>query len=84
MTSMIYSTEAAYKVHDPHVLEYLGGEIFHVLDDVVKGADVVAILTGYDEYFELDAKGLMEQEHPVVVDGRNVIEADGFIGAEFV
>lgn len=66
------------------MLEYLGGEIFHELDDVVKGADVVAILARHDEYFELDAKGLMEQEHPVVVDGRNVIEADGFIGAEFV
>jgi hypothetical protein len=51
------------------------------------GTDVVAILTGHDEYFSLDTgvlKGLMGQERPVVVDGRNVVDADGFIGAGFV
>ena len=71
-------------VHDPHVLEYPGVDISHELSDVVRGADVVAILTGHDEYFSLDAgvlKGLMGQERPVVVDGRNVVDADGFIGA---
>ena len=62
-------------------------DISHKLSDVVKGADVVAILTGHDEYFGLDAgvlKWLMGQEHPVIVDGRNVLDADGFISAGFV
>ena len=75
------------EVHDPHVLEYPDVDISHELNDVVKGADVVAVLTGHDEYFGLDAKvlkGLMGQEHPVIVDGRNVVGADGFIGAGFV
>ena len=74
-------------VHDLHVMEYPDMEISHDLSDVVKGADVVAILTGHDEYFGLDAevlKGLMGQECPVVMDGRNVVDADGFIGAGFV
>ena len=74
-------------VHDPHVLEYPGVSIIHELDDVVKGADVVAVLTGHDEYFKVDAgmlKGLMGVESPVIVDGRNVVDADGFIGAGFV
>ena len=74
-------------VHDPHVLEYPGVDISHELSDVVKGTDVVAILTGHDEYFALDAgdlKDLMGQGCPVVVDGRNVVDADGFIGAGFV
>jgi UDP-N-acetyl-D-mannosaminuronic acid dehydrogenase len=74
-------------VHDPHVREYPGVDISHELSDVVRGADVVAILTGHDEYFSLDAgvlKGLMGQERPVVVDGRNVVIADGFVGAGFV
>ncbi|HJH30206.1 MAG TPA: nucleotide sugar dehydrogenase, partial [Methanosarcinaceae archaeon] len=74
-------------VHDPHVLEYPGVSIIHELDDVVKGADVVAVLTGHDEYFRVDAerlKGLMGVECPVIVDGRNVVDADGFIGAGFV
>jgi len=52
-----------------------------------RGADVVVILTGHGEYFSLDAgvlKGLMGQERPVVVDERNVVDADGFIGEGFV
>jgi UDP-N-acetyl-D-mannosaminuronic acid dehydrogenase len=64
-----------------------GVGISHELSDVVKGADVVAILTGHDDYFWLDAgvlKGLMGVERPVVVDGRNVVDADGFVGAGFV
>jgi len=71
-------------VHDSHVREYPGVDISHELFGVVRGADVVAIMTGHDEYFSLDAdvlkglKGLMGQERPVVVD------ADGFIGAGFV
>ncbi|MCG7848669.1 MAG: UDP binding domain-containing protein [ANME-2 cluster archaeon] len=74
-------------VHDPYVLEYPGVDISRELSDVVRGADVVAILTGHDEYFALDAgdlKDLMGQECPVVVDGRNVVDADGFVGAGFV
>ena len=68
-------------VHDPHVLEYPGVDISHEL------ADVVAILTGHDEYFKLDVKvlkGLTGQKRPVVVDGRNVVDADGFIDEGFV
>ena len=69
-------------VHDPYVPEYPGVDISFELSDVVRGADVVAILTGHDEYFGLDAgmlKGLMGTERPVVVDGRNVVDSDGFI-----
>jgi hypothetical protein len=74
-------------VHDPHVREYPGVDISHELDDVVRGDDVVAILTGHDEYFGLDAgvlKRLVGQEHPVIVDGRNVVDPDGFVGERFV
>ncbi len=74
-------------VHDPHVMDYPGVDISHELSDVVKGADVVAILTGHNEYFKLDArvlKGLMGQEHPVIVDGRNVIDPNEFISEGFV
>ncbi|MBC2698048.1 MAG: nucleotide sugar dehydrogenase [ANME-2 cluster archaeon] len=74
-------------VHDPHVMDYPGVDISHELSDVVKGADVVAILTGHNEYFKLDARvleRLMGQEHPVIVDGRNVINPDEFISEGFV
>ena len=71
-------------VHDPHVFEYPGVSIIHELDDVVKGADVVAVLTGHADYFRVDAERLMGVKCPVIVDGRNVVDADGFIGAGFV
>jgi UDP-N-acetyl-D-mannosaminuronic acid dehydrogenase len=74
-------------VHDPHVLDYPEVMISHELSDVVKGADVIAILTGHDEYLNMNPdmlKGLTEQEHPVIVDGRNMVEPDGFIDEGFV
>jgi len=74
-------------VHDPHVLEYPGVDIFHELSDVVVGADAIAILTGHNEYRDLDVnvmKKLMGAEHPVIVDGRNVVEPDTYIGEGFV
>ena len=85
--NLLIDTGCSVTVHDPHVLEYPGMDISHELSDVVKGADAVAILTGHNEYFKLEAKvlkGLMGQKHPVIVDGRNVVDADGFIGEGFV
>lgn len=84
---LLLDSKCMVDVHDPHVLEYPGVDISHDLSDVVKGADVVAILTGHSEYFKLKPavlKNLMAQEHPVIVDGRNVIKADDYINAGFV
>jgi len=85
--NLLIDAGCSVTVHDPHVLEYPDVDISHELVDVLKGADVVAILTGHDEYFKLDAKvlkGLMGQKHLVIVDGRNVVDADRFIGEGFV
>jgi UDP-N-acetyl-D-mannosaminuronic acid dehydrogenase len=75
------------EVHDPHVLEYPGVPISHELSDVIKNADCVAILTGHDQYFNIDAdmlKESMNKDHPVIIDGRNVIDPDVFINKGFV
>jgi UDP-N-acetyl-D-mannosaminuronic acid dehydrogenase len=85
--NLLIDAGCSVTVHDPHVLEYPDVDISHELVDVLKGADVVAILTGHDEYFKLDAKvlkGFMGQKHPVIVDGRNIVDADRFIGEGFV
>jgi UDP-N-acetyl-D-mannosaminuronic acid dehydrogenase len=74
-------------VHDPYVLEYPGVPISQELSEVVKNADATAIFTGHDEYFNINAsiiKGLMNKEHPVIIDGRNVIDPDEFINNGFV
>ena len=74
-------------VHDPYVMEYPGVDISHDLPDVVTNADAVAILTGHIDYFKLDAallKKHMGKAHPVIVDGRNVIEPDEYINEGFM
>ncbi|MBN2488634.1 MAG: nucleotide sugar dehydrogenase [Methanosarcinaceae archaeon] len=75
------------EVHDPHVMDYPGVDISHELSEVLRDADVLAIMTGHSEYFKLEAsvaKNLMCQDHPVIVDGRNVVEPDNYINAGFV
>ncbi|HIH44424.1 MAG TPA: nucleotide sugar dehydrogenase [Candidatus Methanoperedenaceae archaeon] len=85
--NLLIGSGCSVEVHDPYVLEYPGVDIVHELREVVSGADAVAILTGHDEYFKLRAqalKRLMNKEHPVIVDGRNVIEPDDFFAKGFV
>ncbi|MCG7848929.1 MAG: nucleotide sugar dehydrogenase [ANME-2 cluster archaeon] len=85
--NLLIAAGCTVNVHDPHVLDYPEVMISHELSDVVKGADVIAILTGHDEYLNMNPdmlKGLTEQEHPVIVDGRNMVEPDGFIDEGFV
>ncbi len=74
-------------VHDPHVLSYPGQKIEMDLSGVVEGAEVVAIMTGHSDYFKLDPQKLRDlsgMEHPIVVDGRNVVAPDEFIDRGFV
>jgi len=53
------------------------------LDTVVADADVVAVMTGHSGYFKLEPSALKEhmgKDRPVVVDGRNVVDPDAWIG----
>jgi UDP-N-acetyl-D-mannosaminuronic acid dehydrogenase len=78
---------ADVKVHDPHVLKYPDVEVSQDLDAVLDGVDAVAIFAGHRQYSSLKPQQLKElcaKEHPVIVDGRNVVETDAFIDAGFV
>ncbi|MCK4270239.1 MAG: nucleotide sugar dehydrogenase, partial [Methanogenium sp.] len=89
---------AEVKVHDPHVLNYPGVSISKDLDGVISGADVIAILTGHNEYFKLNPEDLRKKmsvlsnkqsnkesgKYVVIVDGRNVIDPDLWIKGGFV
>jgi UDP-N-acetyl-D-mannosaminuronic acid dehydrogenase len=49
--------------------------------------DAVVIFAGHRQYYSLEPQRLQElsgQTHPVIVDGRNVVEPDSFIDARFV
>jgi UDP-N-acetyl-D-mannosaminuronic acid dehydrogenase len=78
---------ATVVVHDTWVESYPGITVEHDLGSVLKNADAVVVFTGHNEYKilkPLDVKKLSGKDHPVIVDGRNVIDPDAFIGAGFV
>lgn len=78
---------AEVTIHDPHVMDYPGVNVSHDISSVLRGADIVAIMTGHSDYFNLDpaqVKDLTEKNHPVIVDGRNVVRPDEFINAGFI
>ena len=84
---LLLEAGAEVAVHDPYVLSYPGVEIDRDLDEVVREADGVSIMTAHRDYLKLDPiwmKELTGQKNPVIVDGRNVVEPDRFIDLGFV
>lgn len=53
----------------------------------VKDADAVIVLTAHNEYKNLTADALKKmtgKEHPAIIDGRNIINPDEFLGAGWI
>jgi UDP-N-acetyl-D-mannosaminuronic acid dehydrogenase len=78
---------ATVAVHDPHVLEYPDVPIFQDLDDTMKGADAIVIFAGHHQYKNLDPnhiRALSGRSHPVIIDGRNMVDPDLFIKHGFI
>jgi len=74
-------------VHDPYVDSYPGVSVSHDLREVISGADVIAILTAHRPYRALipaDVRAWSGTNHPVIVDGRNVVDPDAYISEGFV
>ncbi|MDD1682718.1 MAG: nucleotide sugar dehydrogenase [Methanoregula sp.] len=74
-------------VHDPYVAVYPGVSLVSSIDEAVKGADAIVIFAGHHQYRGLDAaylKNLTGKKHPVIVDGRNLVDPDVFIRHGFV
>ena len=78
---------ATVQVHDPYVKEYPGVPIIQNLDEVMKGADAIVLFAGHSQYKNLDPKHirtLSGKTHPVIIDGRNMIDPDIYIRHGFV
>jgi len=78
---------AIVSVHDPYVTEYAGVPIKSDIDEALRDADAIVIFAGHHQYRLLDAahiKMLTGKRHPVIVDGRNLIDPDQFIANGFV
>jgi len=78
---------AMVTVNDPFVEHATGVTLTPSLEDTIHGADAVVVFAGHHQYRSLDAlwvKALTGKKHPVIVDGRNIIEPDAWIGAGFI
>lgn len=84
---LLVEAGAGVTVHDPFVLSHPGVELGRDLEETLRGADAVAIMTAHSAYFHLDprkTRELMGRRNPAIVDGRNVVDADHFIAEGFV
>lgn len=73
---------AIVTVHDPFVE---GPGIERDLDPVLSGADAVAIFTSHTVYRALDPVTIgVKRPLPVIIDGRNMVDADMFIQAGWI
>jgi len=74
-------------VHDPYVAEYPGVPIVPFVEEAVRDADAIVIFAGHHLYKDLDAaylKNLSGKKHPVIVDGRNLVDPDTYIRLGFI
>src|SRR3990170_4254249 len=85
--NMMTEQGARVAIHDPYVFEPGNVKITHDLEEALTGATAIVFFTGHKQYFDLDAgkiKKLTGIQHPVIIDGRNVIDPDTFIQEGFV
>ena len=74
-------------VHDPYVDIYPGVPISRDFREVISGADAIAIFTSHSSYRNLvprEVRAWNGKDHPVIVDGRNVVDPDACISEGFV
>ncbi len=84
---LLVQAGAVPSVHDHYVEKAPGVAVGHDLEAALDCADAIAVMTGHDLYRSLDpfrARALACNDHPAIVDGRNVISPDPFIEAGFV
>ena len=75
------------QVHDPYASEYPGVPLTNSIDTVIRGADAVVIFAGHQQYKNLNPlkiRNLSGKAHPVIIDGRNIIDPDSFINQGFI
>jgi len=76
---LMLESGAEVKIHDPYVKGNEEIQISKNLDEVLVGADVIAVFTAHDDYADLDLnniKRLSGKDQIIIVDGRNVIDPE--------
>lgn len=78
---------AIVSVHDPYVAEYPGVPVVPFVEEALQDSDAIVIFAGHHQYRTLDPlvlKQLSGKKHPVIIDGRNIIDPDVYIREGFV
>ncbi|NJD52466.1 MAG: nucleotide sugar dehydrogenase [Candidatus Methanoperedens sp.] len=84
---MVEKAGARVAIHDPYVFQDGSHKILQDLNECIKGADAIVIFAGHKQYLNINASAtrkLSGHKHPVIIDGRNVIDPDAFIKEGFV
>ena len=84
---MLKREGALVTVHDPYVADYPGVRFAPFVEEALEGADAIVIFTGHHQYNTLDPRVIRQlsgKKHPVIVDGRNIIDPDAFISQGFI
>ena len=82
--SQLIKNGIEYQIHDPYTYG-VNDDFFDVVFDV----DVIAIFTAHSQYKKLledpmKIKNSMNRDHPIIIDGRNMIDPDDFIKCGFI
>lgn len=78
---------ATVAVHDPFVEHAPGVTLTPSFEEVIRGSDAIVVFAGHHQYRSLDAariKALTGKKHPVIVDGRNIVDPDAYIKNGFI
>lgn len=84
---MLKKEGAIVTVHDPYVAEYPGITLVPFVEEALKDADAVVIFAGHHHYKTLDPRvirNLSGKNHPVIIDGRNMVDPDAYIKNGFI
>lgn len=79
---LLEENQVSYVVHDPYIEKYTAD-----LDDVLRDAHALVLITAHDLYKDLTGekmRELMKGDHPVIVDGRNVFDGNALRKQSFV
>lgn len=70
----IKASGAEYILHDSYVKDYK-----EPLEDVLKGAQAIVLMTAHDQYKKINLKKLrtlMKKTKPIIIDGRNIFDKE--------